>query len=173
MPDLTRILWRNDETAVFVLLDGAATAGLLDRLYGADGPEFVCLYRGELAPDIAEVAPYLARLEKSHAFTEWLFSGWGQHWCSYLSLPAPVELQQLRYHFRKLNRVYGPDGEPLLFRYYDPRVLRSFAPTCDAAQLAELFGPVERFLVEAADAAVCTEFSVANGELVSRDIAVS
>ncbi|MBL8484935.1 MAG: DUF4123 domain-containing protein [Rhodocyclaceae bacterium] len=173
MPDLTRILWRGDNAAVFVLLDGAATPGLLERLYAPDGPEFVCLYRGELEPDIAEVAPYLARLEKSEAFTDWLFSGWGQHWCSYLVVMPQFDLQQLRYHFRKLNRVYGPDAKPLLFRYYDPRVLRSFAPTCNALQLAELFGPVQRFLVEAADPAICLELSVANGELVSRELAVA
>jgi len=36
----------------------------------------------------------------------------------------------------------------LLFRFYDPRVLLPFAETCDAAQLREIFGPVQRYLIE-------------------------
>ena len=45
---------------------------------------------------------------------------------------------------RKLCR----DGTPLYFRYYDPRVLRIFLPTCSAAQLKQMFGPVDAFLAE-------------------------
>jgi hypothetical protein len=39
-------------------------------------------------------------------------------------------------------------GERLLFRFYDPRVLGEFLPTCEAAQLREMFGPVQRFMLE-------------------------
>ena len=34
------------------------------------------------------------------------------------------------------------------FRYYDPRVLRVYLPTCNARELQTVFGPVLRYLVE-------------------------
>ncbi|HEY2399507.1 MAG TPA: S1 RNA-binding domain-containing protein, partial [Steroidobacteraceae bacterium] len=40
-------------------------------------------------------------------------------------------------------------GKRLLFRFYDPRVLRPFLPSCEAGQMREMFGPVEHFAVEA------------------------
>src|SRR6266581_9556016 len=47
---------------VFAILDGAAAPGLLTSLYRYQ-PDYICLYRGELQPDMEEVAPYMLRLE--------------------------------------------------------------------------------------------------------------
>src|SRR5689334_3416011 len=70
-----------DGIQTFAVLDGAWIPDLVDQLYGENKPEFVCLYRGELEPDIAEVAPYLVRLERDAPFTDWLLTeGWGRHW---------------------------------------------------------------------------------------------
>src|SRR2546422_5242168 len=50
---------------------------LFRSLYG-EHPEFECLYRGELKPDMAEVAPYLVRLESESSVTKWVIrEGWG------------------------------------------------------------------------------------------------
>jgi hypothetical protein len=37
----------------------------------------------------------------------------------------------------------------MYFRFYDPRVLRSFLPTCTEPECAEFFGPIGRFVMEA------------------------
>lgn len=163
---LTARLWPDEEHAAFALLDGAGIPNLLDRLYDDGGPEFECLYMGELAPDMAEVAPYLVRLVPGSAFLEWVFSGWGQHWGIFAVLPADLDLPAVRRHFRKLNIAYGPDGNPLLFRYYDPRVLGTFLFTCDAQQLISMFGPVSHFLLEGASPEDGLTLSLANGEVV-------
>jgi hypothetical protein len=39
-------------------------------------------------------------------------------------------------------------GERVYFRYYDPRVLRRFLPTCSPRQEEEIFGDIGTFLVE-------------------------
>jgi hypothetical protein len=44
--------------------------------------------------------------------------------------------------------VYDAKGTPFYFRYYDPRVLRVYLPTCNASELQILFGPVARYYVE-------------------------
>ncbi|MDD5296178.1 MAG: DUF4123 domain-containing protein [Rhodocyclaceae bacterium] len=163
---LTTRLWLDEENAAFALLDGAGIPKLLDKLYGEGGPEFECLYTGELAPDIAEVAPYIVRLEPGSLFLDWLFSRWGQNWGVFAVVPAKLELAAVRRHFRKLNIVYGPNGSPLLFRYYDPRVLGIFASSCNGKQLRDLFGPVRHFILESENPNEAHILSVANGELV-------
>ena len=67
-------------TRAFTILDGASVPDLPANM-ASFNPEQICLYRGELEPDMAEVAPYLAFLERDAPFTDWVIGkGWGQHW---------------------------------------------------------------------------------------------
>ncbi len=144
--NLVRQLFENPKLHAYAILDGASNPALLDHLYG-DQPEFACLYRGELEPDIAECAPYLARLKVNTVFTQWVMSGWGNHWGIFAL--TDCNLETLRRHLRTLNMVYDPESnKPLLFRYYDPRVLSVFLPTCDDEQTAAFFGPVQAYFAE-------------------------
>jgi len=76
-----RVIFKNAEGfSTFAILDGASAPGLLKQLYEHE-PEYCCLYRGELEPDLAQVAPYLVKLVKDHPFTYWLLGkGWGDSW---------------------------------------------------------------------------------------------
>jgi hypothetical protein len=135
-----------EEMNVFAVLDGAAIPNLLSSLYQHE-PEYLCLYRGELKPDLAEVAPYLVRLEPGSEFATWVMAkGWGNHWGIFLTTQA--DIRALRRHLRKFLIVYNPEHKPVYFRYYDPRVLRLYLPTCNAEELATVFGPVESYLLE-------------------------
>src|SRR5215472_8882815 len=88
---------------VFAILDGASVEDLLDQLYRYE-PEFICLYRGELEPDIAEVAPYLICLDRKSAFTDWIFdAGWGNHWGIFAVSRA--DLTGMRQHLRRFLTV--------------------------------------------------------------------
>lgn len=155
---LNRQLFADPTLQAYAILDGASNPALLDHLYADERPEFVCLYRGDLEPDIAECAPYLVKLEANSAFTNWLTaSGWGSHWGVFAV--AGCDMKTLRYHLRKLNMVYEPEThKPLLFRYYDPRVLNVFLPTCDDNQIAEFFGPVQTWYAEGADGTTLMRF---------------
>ena len=46
----------------------------------------------------------------------------------------------------------------MLFRYYDPRVLRAYLPTCDESELRAVFGPIRAFWMEARDSGVMLEY---------------
>ncbi|MEN8446404.1 MAG: DUF4123 domain-containing protein, partial [Cyanobacteria bacterium J06555_13] len=59
-------------------------------------------------------------------------------------------LEELQTHLRDLLLVKDETGRSLHFRFYDPRVLRTYLPTCNAAELATFFGPVARFYTEGA-----------------------
>jgi hypothetical protein len=151
--------------AVFAVLDGASVPGLLDRLYGNVRPEFECLYRGNLEPDMAEVAPYLVRLEADSEFTSWVLSeGWGKHWGVFAVTPA--DLRAMRMHLRRFVKVHDAEGKPLYFRYYDPRVLRTYLPTCNAKELADFFGPVAKYVGEGEQPDTLLEFRSEAGALV-------
>lgn len=156
-------LFPDDDANVFAVLDGAAVGDLLTPLYEHQ-PEFECLYRGELKPDIAEVAPYLVRLEPESAFTQWVVEqGWGNNWGIFAA--AIVDLPTLRRHLRRFLIVHDPDGKPLYFRYYDPRVLRVYLPTCTADELKTVFGPIERFVLADEDPSTVVRFRMHNGTL--------
>jgi Domain of unknown function (DUF4123) len=164
------LLFEAEDEFAFAVLDGASAPGLL-RSLAEHEPEYVCLYRGELAPDVAEVAPYLVRLEPETEFTWWLISeGWGKHWGIFVSSPA--DLRTLRHHFRTFLTVYDSDGKPMLFRYYDPRVLRTYLPTCNGGELATLFGPIQKYLVESEDAKAIIRFQVIDGQLTDKRLPV-
>jgi hypothetical protein len=144
--ELPELLFPPNETRVFAVLDGASAPDLVKKLYEHE-PEYCCLYRGVLPPDMASVAPYIVRLEPGHKFAEWILGeGWGVHWGIFLHTQAT--LRMLRDHFREFHSVELPDQRAVLFRYYDPRVLRTFLPVCNAAELATFFGPVQSFLME-------------------------
>jgi hypothetical protein len=49
------------------------------------------------------------------------------------------------------TEIVTDDDEVMFFRYYDPRVLRIFLPTCSKEQLKEFFGAVEYFICEDED----------------------
>ena len=158
---------------VAAILDGASVSNLVQKLQEEDALKSVCLFSGELEQDMAEVAPYIAKLEPDSDFSEWVMSGWGEHWGIYAVVPAELNLAAVRRHLRKLNMVYGPDNQPLYFRWYDPRVMRMVLPTFDAGQLQEMFGPVLRFVVEGETPEQGIAFSLADGELVQERFSVA
>lgn len=158
-----RCLFSGADSNVYAVVDGASSPDLQQALY-THQPEYECLYRGELEPDIAEVAPYLVRLEPEAAFTQWVIErGWGAHWGVFAVTDVPLDA--MRRHFRKFLVVHDAAGRPLLFRYYDPRVLRVYLPTCTAEELATVFGPVHCFVCEDKRPAVALRYQLVSGAL--------
>ena len=145
------VLFDLRDTFVYAVLDGARVGeDLLPKLTEGD-VEHACLYRGELAPDLAACAPYLVRIEKSGDFLAWLLkSGWGKDWGIFLASGADMAL--MRRHLRRFLIVASPEGKRLYFRYYDPRVLRVYLPTCSPVEARHVFGPIQQYLVEGPEA---------------------
>lgn len=140
----------NENVNTYAVLDGASVGDLPVRLFDMNPPH-LCLYRGELQPDILYVAPYLVQLLPDNPFTNWfLRECWGRHWGIFAQ--STSSLVGMRKHFRSLLTVDdAATGNPLLFRYYDPRVFLMFLPTCNASELQSFFGGVNAYFVESAD----------------------
>ena len=159
-------LWSDSEYATFAVLDGAGIAQLLDKLEDAPGLEFACLFELEIGSDIAHVAPYLVRVLPDSEFSAWLLAGWGERRGIFAQVPAALEMPMLRRHFRKLNIVYGDGLKALLFRFYDPSVLRKQLPDCTPIQVRQIFGPVCRFVLENGAQGGVTMSATGSSELV-------
>lgn len=131
---------------LYAILDGARDERIVPKIR-ASGVQARCLLDGVLAPVLAAAAPYIVELAPDGPFTRALLAdGWGDAWGVFLTSSA--SLDALRRHFRQFLRVADEDGRPLMFRYYDPRVLRVYLPTCTAEELDFVFDPVTAFLLE-------------------------
>jgi len=140
---------RVEAEPLFAVLDTARNPRVL-KLLQAARPEYESLYEGPEGEELAEVAPYLVSLPRdSHLLEQLVRGGWGDSWGCFLTSPLP--LGETRRHLRKFLKVQDAStGRQLYFRFYDPRVLRAFLPTCTAEQHAGFFGPLGCFLVEGA-----------------------
>lgn len=152
----------------YALLDAARDERIYPALLAADC-NWACLYRGDAAARMAEVAPYLVELERNAQFTRWLLHhGWGKSWGIFVTAIAGLEV--LRAHFRKFIMAQLPDGRSVYFRFYDPRVLRAYLPTCTDEELEAIFGPVERYSMENDDGKLLLTFEQSDGILIKRPL---
>jgi hypothetical protein len=150
-------------TRLYAILDGASVPDLPQRLYETNTPNY-CLFRGELPPDLVHSAPYVAVLLPGASFTDWVLSECsGKHWGIFAH--CRFSIKEIRRHCRALVNVVDEKGEPMIFRYYDPRVLRKFLPTCTPEETVDLFGKIETFFAETDDGAALTAYRLENGVL--------
>ena len=142
---------------LFAILD-AAREGRIPIELQSKGVQFTSLYRGEPEEVLHEVAPYLVRIDAQSEFARWLLNeGWGDSWGIFPV--ASATLEELRRHFRHFLLVRDPAGAELYFRFYDPRVLRVYLPTCTGSEAKQFFGPVTAYVTEANDGQAISVFS--------------
>lgn len=150
---------------LFAIVDGAADDTVYRMVVNADC-DYFCLYAGVLEPELAEVAPYLVQLTPDSQFMRWLIEeGWSHNW--FVLLVSSVDLVALRRHFRKFLMVEDDLDRPMYFRYYDPRVMRTFLPTCNQNELDEFFGGFLDYIVESEDGTALIFYSLTAGNLKS------
>lgn len=164
-------LWPSPKSpTVWAILDCARDAQIYPALL-ASRLEHICLYAGQLPAELRVAAPYLVELAPGYKFTRPLLEmGWGQSWGVFLRID---DARNLRHHLRTFLRVQDESGRPLVFRYYDPRVLRGYLPTCEPGELATVFGPIASFVVEADRGEALLEFSFDRRKLVTRRTALA
>ena len=169
-----RHLWQTDAEPggarypnLYAIVDAARDERIYPRLRElAATEEVLCLYEGQSAQELASVAPYLICLGSSDRVFDWLWSeGWDQDWGIYLW--SVSSMNAMREHFRRLTIVQTEEKQRLLFRFYDPRVLGVFLPTCDTRQLVEMFGTVvRRFMLPSNGGTALDSFHLSGARLI-------
>lgn len=177
MPDppvnsLMRHLWASHgKRAVYAILDTARHEAIYTALVKAN-VSYCCLYQGPLSPELAATAPYLVQLHRQDPFTRWVLEeGRGDSWG--ICLISSAGLNDLRRHFRRFLMVKDSEGAMLYFRYYDPRVLRVYLPTCHTQEVQFVFGPVTQYWVEAEENDTVLVFSHTYGKLIQDKVVLN
>ena len=179
MQRIRQILWPEGlpgYTKVFTIADGAQDK----RIYGAvdaSRQERCCLYSIErrwggqdLPWQLLMTGPYLVELDPEEDFTRFVLrNGWDRHWGIFFR--SDTGMQKVRRHFRDLLTVRDEKGKRLMFRYYDPRVLRAYLPTCLPGELRTVFGPVDVYLVPGDDPATVILYRF-DGTRLLKDVAM-
>jgi len=148
-PPADRVLSELPGEPVYSILDGARDPRIRNWVRDTRAPAW-CLFRGDLPPELEDAAPWLLRLVPGQPYVEQFFArGWQQAWGILLTCRAPS--RDLRRHLRHFFLARTEDGRRLLFRYYDPRVLRIYLPTCTPAELEQFFGPISAMAAEGAE----------------------
>jgi hypothetical protein len=145
-------LWQANSSGqvpiVYAILDGARDKEI-ERIVRLGALKSACLYEGKLTFKMIQAAPYLVRLEKDHPQTlELIRKGWGNSWGIFAITYQGATHINIRHNCRKIARVKGPNGKNLVFRYYDPRVLRTYITQCDINDAEKVFGPISELIVE-------------------------
>ena len=136
----------------YAIVDAARVDEMPAMLFELEAdPEYRSLFFETPQEELIDVAPFLVKLEEGSAFFSWLLEEqWGNSWGVFLTSEADFE--DVFVHLKGLMKVEAPNDERLFFRFYDPRVLRVFLPTCNTEELKQMFGCLDSFLLEGEDA---------------------
>jgi len=168
-PPVDRILdalWTDEppnSRNIWVILDAARHPSIYSAVRYTSS-EKCCLYSGDLPGSLAMAAPYLVQVSKDDRLTKQIVSqGWGDSWGVFFR--CDTSLATVRRHLRRFLVVQDQRGKRLVFRYYDPRVLRNYLVTCSPQEVQTMFGPIQQFMSEGRDPETLLRFGVAGGKL--------
>ncbi|MEO0463963.1 MAG: DUF4123 domain-containing protein [Pseudomonadota bacterium] len=124
------------------------------------------LYDEPPDPAVASVSPYLVKLsEDEPLLPTWRKHGRGKSWG--LMFESASDIKRLRTEFRKCLKARLPDGDIVMFRFYDPRVFLPYMLSSDAQGIAPWFKEVGTYLVEG-EGGVQHALRFTKGQLVDR-----
>ncbi len=133
--------------------------------------EVQCLVSGQVPRALVDVLPYIARLDPGHPLTTlWQSEGLGRNWGIELLTRSPIK--SLRMHFKKFLSARLPDGRVTLFRFYDPRVFRTYLLAASAIERRPWFLHVERYHVGGAAPGHFHDFWLCDDGLCDGDASV-
>jgi hypothetical protein len=167
--------------ALFAVIDAAREGLLAASFLPSSSLRNQRLFAGETAGPSAAHIPILVELGRAgssgvgtetQAFLETLLrSGWGKNCSVFCTSESPFE--DLLDHFRRFLVMSSPEQPPLYFRFYDPRVLRAFLPTCEPQELRAIFGPVASYLVESERSEMMLAFSPGADRLITAQVSLA
>lgn len=146
----------------FAVIDGAQDPRLLSLVQKC--ARHVCLISGELHPDLAPALPWLVELRADeNLMPVWKRDGAGRNWG--VALLSSLDIQHVKFHLKKFLNARLPDGTLAMFRFYDPRVMRTYFSAATPEEIAPWFRGVERFSVESAQPGLYHDFHLRGGQI--------
>lgn len=128
------------DNRLYGVVDAAQCVDLAYEAKILYGREIRSLFLPEVQTQLWDVAPYLVPIDPDSGYLE----NWARRWGTNAGvlLTSAADEEALHAHLRNIFVAQDEEGQEYFFRFYDPRVLRTFLPTCSPEQLNELFGPI-------------------------------
>jgi hypothetical protein len=128
--------------ALWAILDACDAPEVPARLRLLPPERGGCLWSGEAREKHWGVAPWLAKVDVP--LLDWVRATlWAEPWGLFVEARATADV--LRKHLRRQLIAQDGSGKRMYFRFYDPRVLRTYLRTATPSERADLFGPAESF----------------------------
>ncbi len=150
---------------LYGVLDCARAPELYEHAARLEPDAADCLFAGKLDPVLRQVSPFVVELSPSDPLSKlWRSRGWGQAWGILLSSNASLPVVRRRLRHFTLARL--PDGSgPVMFRFWDPRVLRQYMPLVEPAAVGDWFTDIDRYIAETEDGVGSIRYALKNGAL--------
>jgi hypothetical protein len=141
---------------LYAMADSARAPELVEAARKTKGIALKSLLIGPMGNAIAQAAPYIIGMALDSPFME----NWSRHFggSAGILLTTPADMDTLFEHLRDIFIAKTEDGEKYYFRYYDPRVLRGYLPTCTREEVGHFFGPIRAFYVEGEEPGVLLRY---------------
>lgn len=145
---------------LYAVVDACQAPELIDLARSKYGQPNRMLFKGKAAAleEVESFAPFFITIDPETDFLD--------HWITYsgknagVLFTSSVEPVRIFRHLRKIFVVEDEGGQEHFFRYYDPRVLRVYLPTCTQEELRKFFGPIEAFCLEGKEPSKLVKFWV-------------
>jgi hypothetical protein len=147
---------------LYCIVDCAAAPGLHGELMRAG--RCCALLAGKLDPDLAEASPHLAQIEQNAPLLNLLVSPEGRAGGFGCVLHADMTLGTLWRTLRKKLIARMPDGEVVMFRFFDPRVLPPYLDSLPPEECAPWFDGITDWWLPRPEATL--HYTVSGGTLI-------
>lgn len=150
--------------SLFAVIDSAQDLELAFASQQLYGETIHTLFQGDMTDALADVAPYMTKIDLQKDYLARWQEQLGNN-AGILFVTKQNDVDQLVQHLRGIFVVEDDTQQEYFFRFYDPRVMHSYLPTCNESELSEFFGPISRFFIQSEQPNHLTQYSIVENHL--------
>ncbi|MBY5937595.1 DUF4123 domain-containing protein [Marinobacter nauticus] len=131
--------------SAYVVLSGTSESKPVQNFFRTDGLTALPLFMGTPYAGWHDVMPFLAQINTTSAFIDWIEESHSEDWGWGLVSRAPFD--EVFGHIRSLTKITLADGHEVFFRYWAARFFGQILHSLDEAGRANLMGPIEAIVL--------------------------
>lgn len=136
----------DNPVSTYALLDAAKVPNLREMIESS-GLENRCIFSGHTFDELADVAPWLVRLEPGHLFVRRLFEKGDAPWELWnrdagIFLRSSLSIDDLRRHLKKFTKASDGSGQNYFVRFWEPSWTLPLLNTMAAEQAHKFLAPL-------------------------------
>ena len=134
----------HSDKRLYAIIDCAQHETIYTRLK-QHADVYLSQYSNDVPDSLKAAGPVLYQLRKDNALSAWIITqGYQNNW--FILFPSLGQTMiDLRRHFKRFAMVESPEGKAMYFRYYDPRVMRNYIPSCNEEERRYIFAKLSCF----------------------------